>query len=107
MTDVALQSKLAPARSQMVTVCSAVPLGIVNRVFWAVYPGRRNDAPELAFGGAGVPLADSRKTVERIPTPEVQIQRRVEDQFVPDEATRVVARRIVIVGSQMVGGLIG
>ena len=95
------QARSRWARSQIVTVCSATPCEGSSVVVGAVDARRRRDAlevgrPRRRASGAtpGSGSARSRR---------VEIERRVEDELAADQPARVVARRVVVVGAQVVG----
>src|SRR5262245_10074921 len=63
----------------------------------------RDNALELARRRAFMPLANSGKILKRIRRAGIKIKRSVEDELGTDQPAGVVARRIIVVGAQMIG----
>ncbi len=79
----------------------------VQGVVAAMDAGGRQDAFELSVVPVLVlPLAERRIEAVASELPGGKFQRRIENQGLPDQATGVVARGIVVVGPQLVGGAI-
>src|ERR1700674_1174846 len=68
---------------------------------------RRNDAPKLAVGCALVPFTNRGETLKRVFGTGIKVEWRVKDKLGSDQAAGVVARRIVIVGAEVIGRTIG
>ena len=67
----------------------------------------RRDALEVLRHRLGTPAAQRGKAAERIAAAHIHRQRRIEHQFGADQAARIIARRIIVVRAQMIGGAVG
>jgi hypothetical protein len=73
----------------------------VERLVGAVDARGRGDALELLG-----PAPHRGESGGRIGAPKVEIERRVEHELAADEPARVIARGVIVVGAQVVGGAI-
>src|SRR5262245_59628027 len=78
----------------------------VQRMLRRVNMGGRNNPLELRVGCAFVPLANRGERGERILLTRIDVEPGVEDKLGADQAAGIVARRIVVVGTQVIGGTI-
>ena len=93
----------ACARSHTVTVCSAMPCVRIELLVGAVDARRRRDALEIRRVRPAASGASPGSCAYGFAAPGVEIERGVEHQLAADQAARVVARRVVVVGAQVVG----
>ena len=75
----------------------------IDLTFRTIDARRGNDALEFLRRRALMPLAHGRKRDGWIVGVRIHVERRVEDQLAADQAARVVARRVVIVRTQVIG----
>src|SRR5436309_7039208 len=67
----------------------------------------RSNAVKLIGGCTLVPLAHCGKTLQGVSVTRIDIKRRIKDKLAADEAAGIVARRIIIIGTEMIGGTVG
>ena len=72
----------------------------------AIDARRRQDALEVLRRRIVAPMAQRRQERTAVESPRTDLQRRVEDQSIADQPAGVIARRVVVVAAQLIGGAV-
>src|SRR5215472_9738766 len=74
----------------------------VQSVLRQINMSGRNNPLELGVGCTLVPFANCGERAERILLTGIEVERRVKDQLGANQAAGIVARRIIVVGAQVI-----